>query len=95
MFELIWFFCREHSRQPDHQLVLPFQNNSDEGEELISTPKQLPNILQSSIQVTTTIKIPTTIKTTTKVPTTARKKGVVKPTFFNSGTHRHTGMVIF
>uniref|UniRef100_A0A914KL26 Uncharacterized protein n=1 Tax=Meloidogyne incognita TaxID=6306 RepID=A0A914KL26_MELIC len=91
MFELIWFFCREHSRQPDHQLVLPFQNNSDEGEELISTPKQLPNILQSSIQVTTTTKIPTTIKTTTKVPTTARKKGVVKPTFFNAGTHRHSG----
>ncbi|CAK5043481.1 unnamed protein product [Meloidogyne enterolobii] len=88
-------WAREHSRQPDHQLILPFQNNSDEGEEPISTPKQLPNILQSSIQFTTTIKIPTTIKTTTKVPTTARKKGVVKPTFFNSGTHRHTGMVIF
>ncbi|CAK5033325.1 unnamed protein product [Meloidogyne enterolobii] len=84
-------WAREHSRQPDHQLVLPFQNNSDEGEESISTPKQLPNILQSSIQFTTTTKIPTTIKTTTKVPTTARKKGVVKPTFFNSGTHRHTG----
>uniref|UniRef100_A0A1I8AXB9 Uncharacterized protein n=1 Tax=Meloidogyne hapla TaxID=6305 RepID=A0A1I8AXB9_MELHA len=84
-------WAREHSRQPEHQLLLPLQNNSNEKEELMSTPEQHSNFTQSSILSTTTTKIPPTIRTTSKAPTTPRKKGVVKPTFFNSGTYRHSG----
>ena len=90
----IWSLCREHANQPEHRLLPPLQNNSNEIKEPFSTPSSTPkpfsNFLQSSHQFTT-IKISTTTRATTKTPNTIKKKGVFKPTFIHSGSYRHTG----
>jgi hypothetical protein len=89
-------FYRQHSNQPDDQVLSPLQNNFDEIEESpFSDPLPHSSSLRSSLQSSstkfTTNKVLTT-RTTTIVPTSTIKKEVFKPTFFHSGTYRHTGL---